>query len=168
MTEKLRQLSDIEQFCLDAYIVNGNADIAYTLSREKPPTATDNLHRLALRWLRRPEVKTFIEERRAVIYTRSEKVSDMEKEDVKQLVDAYKDKDYIIAELVKAQAGLSGKEKADILNRIADLQQMKKNEEKKEDDRVHYYLPLEVCDDCQFRGNLVKERRFPNNRENNF
>jgi hypothetical protein len=162
------KLTDKEKFCLDAFIVNGNADIAYTLSREKPPTATDNLHRLALRWLRKPEVKTYIEERRAVIYNRSEKVSDMEKEDVKQLVDAYKDKDFIIAELVKAQAGLSGKEKADILNRIADLQQMKKNEEKKEDERVHFYLPLEVCDDCKFRSNLVKERRFPNNRENNF
>ncbi len=162
------KLTDKEKFCLDAYIVNGNADIAYTLSREKPPTATENLHRLALRWLRKPEVKAYLEERRAVIYSRTEKVTDMEKEDVKQLVDAYKDKDYIIAELVKTQASLSGKEKADILNRIADLQQMKKNEEKKDDDRVHYYLPLEVCDDCKFRGNLVKERRFPNQKEKDF
>jgi hypothetical protein len=162
MTDKL---TDKEKFCLDAYIVNGNADMAYTLSREKPPTATENLHRLALRWLRKPEVKTYLEERRAVIYTRTEKVSDMEKEDVKQLVDAYKDKDYIIAELVKAQAGLSGKEKADILNRIADLQQMKKNEEKKEDERVHFYLPLPTCDDCPNKGKLVEERTFSSQRE---
>ena len=159
------KLTDKEKFCLDAFIVNGNADIAYTLSREKPPTATDNLHRLALRWLRKPEVKTYIEERRAVIYNRSEKVSDMEKEDLKQLVDLYKDKDYIIAELVKTQASLSGKEKADNLNRIADLQQMKKNEEKKEDERVHFYLPLPTCDNCQFKGKLVEERRFPSQRE---
>ena len=159
------KLTDKEKFCLDAFIVNGNADIAYTLSREKPPTATDNLHRLALRWLRKPEVKTYIEERRAVIYNRSEKVSDMEKEDLKQLVDAYKDKDYIIAELVKTQAGLSGKEKADILNRIADLQQMKKNEEKKEDERVHFYLPLPLCDNCPNKGKLVEERTFSSQRE---
>ena len=158
-------MTDKEKFCLDAYIVNGDADIAYTLSREKPPTATENLHRLALRWLRKPEVKAYLEERRAVIYSRSEKVSDMEKEDIKQLVDAYKDKDYIIAELVKAQAGLSGKEKADILNRIADLQQMKKNEEKKEDERVHFYLPLPTCEDCPNKGKLVEERRFPHQRE---
>jgi hypothetical protein len=152
------KLTDKEKFCLDAYIVNGNADIAYTLSREKPPTATENLHRLALRWLRKPEVKTYLEERRAVIYNRSEKVTDMEKEDLKELVDLYKDKDYIIAELVKTQAGLSGKEKADILNRIADLQQMKKNEEKKEDERVHFYLPLPLCDNCPNKGKLVEER----------
>jgi hypothetical protein len=159
------KLTDKEKFCLDAFIVNGNADIAYTLSREKPPTATDNLHRLALRWLRKPEVKTYIEERRAVIYNRSEKVSDMEKEDLKQLVDLYKDKDYIIAELVKTQASLSGKEKADILNRIADLQQMKKNEEKKEDERVHFYLPLPLCDNCPNKGKLVEERTFSSQRE---
>lgn len=158
------KLSDKEKFCLDAYIVNGEADMTYTLSREKPPTATENLHRLALRWLRRPEIKTYLEERRAVIYTRSEKVSDMEKEDLKQIVDAYKDKDYIIAELVKTQAGLSGKEKADILNRIADLQQMKKEENKIDEERVHFYLPLPTCDDCQFKGKLVEERAFPSQR----
>lgn len=164
MTDKL---TDKEKFCLDAYIVNGDADMAYTLSREKPPTATTNLHRLALRWLRQPEVKTYIEERRAVIYTRTEKVTDMTKEDIQELVNQYKDKDFIIAELVKTQTSLVGKEKADILTRIADLQKMKQ-EEKKEDDRVHYYLPLEVCDDCQFRSNLVKERRFSSQKENNF
>jgi hypothetical protein len=159
------KLTDKEKFCLDAYIVNGNADIAYTLSREKPPTATENLHRLALRWLRRPEVKAYLEERRAVIYNRSEKVTDMEKEDLKQLVDLYKDKDYIIAELVKTQASLSGKEKADILNRIADLQQMKKEENKIDEDRVHFYLPLPLCDDCPNKGNLVEERTFSSQRE---
>ena len=161
-------MTDKEKFCLDAYIVNNDADMAYTLSRQQPPTATENLHRLALRWLRQEEVKTYIEERRAVIYTRSEKVSDLTKEDVTTLVERYKDKDYIIAELVKTQAGLQGKDKADILNRIADLQQMKKNEEKKEDDRVHYYLPLEVCDDCKFQENLLRKRRFPSQKENNF
>ncbi|MDD4610324.1 MAG: hypothetical protein PHY71_09375 [Bacteroidaceae bacterium] len=82
----------------------------------------------------------------------------MEKEDVKQLVDAYKDKDYIIAQLVKTQAGLSGKEKADILNRIADLQQMKKEENKIDEERVHFYLPLPLCDDCPNKGKLVEER----------
>ena len=112
------------------------------MSREKPPTATDNLHRLALRWLRQEEIKTYLEERRAVIYTRTEKVSDLTKEDVTTLVERYKDKDYILLELVKAQATLTGKDKVDVLNRIADLQQMKKNEEKKEDDRVHFLFTV--------------------------
>lgn len=160
MTEKLKPISNIEKFCLDSYLVNGNDDLAYTLSRERKPNATeDNLHRLALRWLRSDPVKAYLEERRAVIYQRTEKVSDMAKEDVNELITKYKDKDFIIAELVKTQAGLSGKEKADILQRIADLQQMKKEENKSEEERVHFYLPLPVCDNCQFKANLVGNRK---------
>ncbi|MEA5082060.1 MAG: hypothetical protein VB024_10620 [Dysgonamonadaceae bacterium] len=151
---------------MDSYLVNGETDLAYILSREKDPTATEeNLHRLALRWLRSPTVATYIKERRAVIYTRTEKVSDMEKEDVTDLVEKYKDKDFIIAELIKTQTGLKAKEKADILQRIADLQQMKKEENKSEENRVHYYLPLQVCKDCPNRGNLVKERSFRHERK---
>jgi hypothetical protein len=160
------KLTEKEKFCLDSFLVNGDADMAYTLSREKPPTATENLHRLALRWLRKPEVKAYLEERRAVIYSRSEKVSDMEKEDVIDLVEKYKSKDYIIAELVKAQMGLQGKEKSDILTRIADLQRMKQDENKIDEDRVHFYLPLPLCDTCPNKGNLVEERTFSSQREN--
>lgn len=157
----IKDLTPLEQFCLDSFIVNGEADLAYTLSREKTPEATEeNLHRLALRWLRSPAVATYIKERSAVIYTRTEKVSDMEKEDVTDLVEKYKDKDFIIAELIKTQTGLKAKEKADILQRIADLQQMKKEENKTEENRVHYYLPLQVCKNCPNRGNLVKEKTF--------
>ncbi len=158
--EKANGLTEKEKFCLDAFIVNGNDDLAYTLSREKPPTATaENIHRLALRWLRSDPVKAYLKERRAVIYNRSEKVSEMDKDAVKELVDSYRDKDFIIAELIKTQQGLSGKEKADIINRIADLQQMKKEENKSEEERVHFYLPLPVCDNCQFKGNLVGKRQ---------
>lgn len=158
--EKANDLTEKEKFCLDAFIVNGNDDLAYTLSRERKPTATeDNIHRLALRWLRSDPVKAYLKERRAAIYTRTEKVTEMEKDAVKELVDSYRDKDFIIAELIKTQQGLSGKEKADIINRIADLQQMKKEENKSEEERVHFYLPLPVCNDCKFKGNLVGNRQ---------
>ena len=158
--EKANDLTEKEKFCLDAFIVNGNDDMAYTLSRERKPNATeDNIHRLALRWLRSEPVKAYLKERRAAIYSRTEKVSEMEKDAVKELVDSYRDKDFIIAELIKTQQGLSGKEKADIINRIADLQQMKKEENKSEEERVHFYLPLPVCDNCQFKGNLVGNRQ---------
>ena len=157
MTDKL---TEKEKFCLDAFIVNGNDDMAYTLSRERKPNATENnIHRLALRWLRSEPVKAYLKERRAAIYSRTEKVSEMEKDAVKELVDSYRDKDFIIAELIKTQQGLSGKEKADIINRIADLQQMKKEENKSEEERVHFYLPLPVCNDCKFKGNLVGNRQ---------
>ncbi len=76
-------------------------------------------------------------------------------EDVKALVEKYKDKDFIIAELIKSLNGLQGKERAEIINKIADLQQMKKEETKSEEERVHYYLPLRVCKDCKNRHKIV-------------
>ena len=59
--------------------------------------------------------------------------------------------------MIKAQTTLQGKDKVDVLNRIADLQQMKKEETKNEEERVHYYLPLPVCDNCKYKKNLVKK-----------
>jgi len=77
-------------------------------------------------------------------------------EDVSKLVESYKDKDFIIAELIKSLNGLTGKDRADVLNRIADLQQMKKEEIKNEEERVHFYLPLPICKDCPNKNNLVR------------
>jgi hypothetical protein len=151
-------LTPRERFCLDAYCVNSNIDMAYELSRKNEPKANEtNLHRLAMRWLRQPPVKAYLNERRAAIYTRLEKTSDMDQDDVKSLVEKYKDKDFIIAELIKAASDLDGKEKADVLNRIADLQQMKKEEMKKEDEKVHFYLPLSVCKDCPNKNKLIEK-----------
>jgi len=76
--------------------------------------------------------------------------------DVSSLVESYKDKDFIISELIKSLNGLKGKDRADVLNKIADLQQMKKEEIKNEQETVHFYLPLSVCKDCPNKNNLVR------------
>ena len=152
-------LNELEKFCLDAYCINGNADLAYLLSRKNEPKANEiNLHRLAMRWLRQPPVKDYVVERKAAISTRIGKPEDMNRDDIQSLVERYKDKDFIIAELIKAAADLEGREKADVLNKIADLQQMKKEELTKEDERVHFYLPLSVCSDCPNKNKLVEKR----------
>jgi hypothetical protein len=77
-------------------------------------------------------------------------------EDVSMLVESYKDKDFIIAELIKSLSGLKGKDRAEVLNKIADLQQMKKEEMKNDEERVHFYLPLPICKDCPNKNKLVK------------
>lgn len=59
----------------------------------------------------------------------------------------YTDKGVIIAEMSEALSGLTGKDKIDALMKIADLQQMKKEETQTEEERVIYYLPLR-CNDC--------------------
>jgi hypothetical protein len=75
-------LTPRERFCLDAFAVNQNADLAYELSRKNEPKANEvNLHRLAMRWLRQPPVKNYLAERRAAIFTRMEKTSDLDQDD---------------------------------------------------------------------------------------
>jgi hypothetical protein len=60
----------------------------------------------------------------------------------------YRNKDILIEELsIQADCATSPKEKSDILMKIADLQRMKQDETKDEEELVHFYLPL-TCEKC--------------------
>lgn len=60
----------------------------------------------------------------------------------------YRDKDAIIDALSIEAQTLKGKDKVDALMKIADLQQMKKEEIVDDRKVVHYYLPL-TCNNCK-------------------
>lgn len=134
------RLTDIEKFCLDAWMTNKNSDLAYSLSRGKPITATpDNLHRLALRWLRSPHVKEYLEERGAVII--SEGATDGQLQN--------RQKDDIVRELnILANSCKDAKQRTEILLKLADLQRMKDAPNKdNEPELVHFYVPIQ-CHNC--------------------
>ena len=59
----------------------------------------------------------------------------------------YRSKDVIIDQLGLVAADVRGKERAEILMKIADLQQMKKDEVKDVEKVVHFYLPV-GCPKC--------------------
>ena len=59
----------------------------------------------------------------------------------------YRDKDADLSGLEQTLPYLRGKDRADVLMKIADLQQMKKDENTEEEETVHYYLPLQ-CYRC--------------------
>ena len=62
------------------------------------------------------------------------------------------DKDRIIEELhVQYERAKDGKEKAEIMMKIADIMQVKKEEAKEEDKRLTYYLPLR-CEICPWKN----------------
>ncbi|GAE83321.1 hypothetical protein JCM10512_1586 [Bacteroides reticulotermitis JCM 10512] len=63
----------------------------------------------------------------------------------------YKDKDYILRKLATLEENSYGKDKKDILIAIADLQKMKNDDNKAEEERIHFYLPI-TCDRCPHRG----------------
>lgn len=141
------KLTERERFCIDAYLFNPqNIDIAYVMSRNGGYQGSqENLHRLALRWLRDPDVKAYVEEKRIVIAGKVEKKSSMPE----QGANVNRDKDDVVRELnLLADQTKDPKQKTEILMRLADLQQMKKDPvEDEEDTTVHYYLPLS-CHQC--------------------
>lgn len=133
------KLSNIEKFCLDAWMMNHNADLAYTLSRGKPITATpENLHRLALRWLRSDHVKEYLEERGAVAIAQAEndeQTTNRRKSD-------------IVRELnILANSCNDPKQRTEILLKLADLQRMKEDANKDDTELVHFYVPIQ-CHNC--------------------
>ena len=135
------QLTEIEKFCLDAYLVNKDADMCFTLSRKRTLTATpENVHRLALRWLRNDFVKDYLSERQAMLNQVSSS---------KQKENGNRTKEQLIDELnILASSTADPKTRTDILLKLADMAGMKKEETKSEDTTIHFYMPL-VCHQCE-------------------
>ena len=153
----------MEKFCLDAFIQNPeNLHLAYKLSRRSEVKATDNLHRLALRWLRDPDVKEYVDNHRIIIHEKTAKPNDPVR--VKN-----RDKDDIVAELnTLVNATRDPKQKTEILMKLADLQQMKKDKtQDEEDNTIHFYIPIN-CYQCPlFLANKKKGNRRLQSRDTN-
>lgn len=62
----------------------------------------------------------------------------------------FTDKSYIVKSLAMVSRSLTGKDKADVLMKIADLQRMKNEETKEKEEQRKYYLPyVSKCRNCQ-------------------
>ena len=105
---------------------------------------------MALRWLRKKEVKAYLDEVFAASFSHAIEESPN-----------FRKKEDVVAEL--NQLATSVKEpklKAEILLKLADLQQMKKEENKKEDtETIHYYLPL-TCNNCELYQKQQKQQQL--------
>ena len=78
---------------------------------------------------------------------KKKKSTETEEEEKAGNVVQYRDKDAVLSGLEQTLPYLRGKDRADVLMKIADLQQMKKDENTEEEETVHYYLPLQ-CYRC--------------------
>jgi hypothetical protein len=138
-------LNDIEKFCLCGYFLTKDADTAYKLSRKRENGATpENVHRLALRWVRSQDAKEYLESI-AAVHVQSVKGKAGENR---------RSKEDIIRELnVLATSVHDPKQRTEILLKLADLERMKDepSQEEAENNTVHYYVPLNYptsCKDC--------------------
>ena len=140
------KLTEKEKFCLDAYILDPqNIDIAYVMSRNGGYQGSqENLHRLALRWLRDPDVKEYVNGKRAVVADKTEKKFSTPE----QGENVNRDKDDVVRELnFLIDQSKDPKLRSELLLKLANLQEMKKDIVEEEDTTVHYYLPL-TCNKC--------------------
>lgn len=75
----------------------------------------------------------------------------------KKTLDTFRSKDGILQNLIKTLPALTGKDKAAVLMQIADLQRMKQEENKDEEENVVYYHPIS-CYRCSLFKSLRKKK----------
>ena len=92
--------------------------------------------------------------------TQDESNDDNEEENERQQDEVMKkisDKSFILAELYKSLGGLRGRERAAVLVQIADLQRMKQDDLKEDEEKRTFYLPfVSSCRSCKLMK-LYKE-----------
>lgn len=144
-------LTDLEKFCLSGYFHTKNADLAYKLMRGEDIKAEEhNVHRMALRWLRTPLAQDYLKALQGAALASSEDTTNRSKNDV-------------ISELnTLANQVKEPKERATILMKLADLQNMKDEpteQEKEQEQKIFYHLPVHYptsCEGCLLKLNGVK------------
>ena len=141
----ISKLTDKEKFCLDAYLVNGDRRSAYVYSRDRLLTAnSESIAALVRKFFAQPKVKAYLEARRNQVDAKREKERfEEEGGDCTQI-----NKTELLQQLVLLfRSEKDTKIKADLGMKIADLQQMKK-EQTEQEEQIKYYLPLQ-CSKCE-------------------
>lgn len=148
---EIEKLTKEERFVLDAYIVSKESltdklVLAYSLSRKREPTKNyASLEQQMYRWLKKPSVQYYIEDREAELFGAGKVKRNIEGENVNVL----RSKDETLEELnFLASQTTDAKLKAELLMKIADLQNWKKEQQTEENNQVKYYLPLK-CSQCK-------------------
>lgn len=154
MEQLISKLSDKEKFCLDAYLQNGNAELAYLCSRNtKTKANAASLKSLVSRWLNSDEVQAYINLERERKYTQLnlESKENRSKEDVATELN-----------IIATQTN-DPKQKAEILMKLADLQNFKKKEDEKAESKITYYMQVK-CSSCPMylekKNELIKEGKI--------
>lgn len=158
MAQKQKTLTDRERAALDSYLLNQNADLAYLMSREKPTKADETMiRRMALRWLRTDETQDYLAQRRT--YLSSLFAPDQKEGNVDEVSTERRHnrkREDVIRELnILADQETDPKKRADLLMRIAEIEQMKRLEEAAEDKNVTFYIPLRVDRCLELFGYLL-------------
>lgn len=148
---EIEKLTKEERFVLDAYIVSKESltdklVLAYSLSRKREPTKNyASLEQQMYRWLKRPSVQYYIEDREIELFGAGKVKRNGDNESGNVL----RSKDETLEELnFLASQTTDAKLKAELLMKIADLQNWKKEQQVEESEQIKYYLP-QKCSHCE-------------------
>jgi hypothetical protein len=137
-------LTPIESFCLDSFIINGNVDMAYSISHPNSKATSEYKHTLALRWLKLTAVKAYLTQKQGTVLFVGDKTAD-QKESCK--ID-YTQRHNLVQALSDAANNESDTiRRTKILSELADLQRMDRDETKDDKELIHYFLPI-TCKRC--------------------
>jgi hypothetical protein len=158
MTRKKREieLSDDERFCLDAYLINSDGSTAYRLSHGGTGATETSIKVMAGRWLHTPQVKKYLEYRKALTSPTNDEVQK-----------DYTDRNVLLGELSKLVTSTHNiKERNDLLKTIADVTRMKWADDKNDTELIHFYLPLS-CKRCKLYVDAVERKERQEMTESN-
>lgn len=151
----ISKLTDLERFCLDAYIVSDEKDTekvikAYLLSRPKESEANKQaVYVQARRWVNTDKCKAYIKAKRERIIIVGEN-GDEENEEVTR------SKDELIIlinkQLTRAEQANDTKTIDSLVKNLTELQQLKKQDTTDENSQIKYFMPLK-CNDCVIYNN---------------
>lgn len=146
------KLTTLEMFALDAFIVSTlpiaeKKRLAYTLSRKSTPTENkDSIDQLVSRWYRKQSVTFYIEDKEIELFGAKRKRD--ENGNINSDGNVLRSKDETVEELnILASGTNDAKLKAELLMKIADLKNWKKEQQTEESEQMKYYLPLK-CTQC--------------------
>ena len=151
--ELINKLSDREKFCLEAYMVTRNKEMAYLCSRPNKSNANGaSLVAQVSRWFVSAPVKEWIKQ-----YEETHRI----RQEMSDNSDDPMTRDELIRELTLTlrDPSVDRKTKADVGLKLASLENWKKTEEdQNEEDKIKYYLPLK-CTQCQLYKNALNKRK---------
>lgn len=154
MAKTINDLSPAEKVCLAGYLLTDDIETAYKISRRgydpKEPEAK-NLRRVALRWLREDGCQQYLNFLKGINTGGNDEESDAERK-------TYREKEDVVREMEQLIPTLTGTDRLQALMKLADLQNMKKDDIVVQEERVHYYLPLSshlnYCKNCIHKNRM--------------
>jgi hypothetical protein len=147
MRKQKTKLTSDEEFCLDAYLLNGDAATAYRLSHHTDAKET-SIAVMSQRWITSPSVKKYLQTRKAL----TAPPDDAPTKD-------YTNKNILLQELSRLVVSTHNvREKNDVLKSIAAIMQMNKEQSDDEKELIHFYLPI-TCKRCSLYVKELEDKK---------